>query len=271
MKNFLSILLTVLATPFLIVGLLLMTVKFQLLNSNFWLTSLERNNVYDRVALVIKTSAESQVAKEGGSVQDAKILTNLITPDNTKDIISKNLISVLNFTNGKTTNLDVYIPISKLPKHLLPASIADKPDVIPIETILSEYNIRGVSKNQIWILGMIGTWVTRILIVDWVIVAIFLASLFFLTQSGKKFWNIGATLILSGIIVVAGYVFLEIVRGSMINDWPKGNEPSQHILGTFLPFVLGDFLKLWIIAGIFLVVCGIALFFVRRRVYNGSK
>lgn len=266
-----SILLMVLFVPLLLLGVLSLTVKFQLLNSNFWLSTFEKNDVYSRVANEVKTSAEDQVKKEGGSLNDAKVLTDLISPTNLKDIVSKNLTYTLDYMNGKTSRFNAYIPISMMPRDLLPASIAGRSDTVPVETLLSEYNVRGIGKNQIWILGTVGLWVTRLIIVDLAIVIILLLSLFFLTEKGKKFWSIGTALILTGLIVLFASGFLEVIRSSMITDWPVSNEPSQHILGTFLPFLLQNILNIWFGIGGLLVIGGIALFFVKRRVYNIRK
>lgn len=266
-----SILLIIFVVPFLLLGVLSSTVKFQLLNSDFWLSTFEKNNVYSRIAEEIKTSAEMQVEKKGGSLKDAKVLTDLITPTNLKDIISKNLTYTFDYMNGKANDFNAYIPVSKLPRDLLPVTVAGRSDTVPVETLLSEYNIRGVNKNQIWLLGNTGVWLTRLFVVDWIIVIILLLSLFFLTAPGKKFWNLGVTFVLSGLLLLGSFGFLEVIRSSMLTDWPKSSEPSQHILGTFLPFLLQNILIVWLGTGIFLVICGIVLFFVKKGVYNIRK
>lgn len=266
-----SVLLIILLIPFLLLAVLSSTIKFQLLNSGFWLSTFEVNNVYSRIATEIKASAEGQVEKKGGSLNDAKVLTNLITPANLKDIISKNLTYSLDYMNGRTNQFNAYIPVSKIPRDLLPATIAGRSDTVPVSTLLSEYNIQGISKNQIWILGTVGLWATRLVVVDWAIVIILLVSLYFLTNPGKKFWNLGVAFVLSGLLLLGSFGFLEVIRHSMLTDWVTGNEPSQHILGTFLPYLLQNILFVWLIVGIFLVLTGIVLFFIKRRVYNVRK
>lgn len=266
-----SVILIILLIPTLLLGILAGSIRFQLLNSNFWLTTFEKNNIYSRVASEIKKSAEDQVEKEGGSVRDAKVLTDLITQENLKDIISKNLTYSLNYMNAKTPQFNVYIPVSKLPRDLLTANISGKVDTISLETLLSDYNVKGIDKNRIWLLGTVGMWATRLLIVDWVIILMISFSLYFLTVPGKKLLNLGIGFILTGVLLLGAFGFLEVIRGSMITEWPKGNEASQHILGTFLPYILRGITIVWLVIGVLLLLGGIALFFVKKPVYNKRK
>lgn len=271
MKIAVSILLIILFVPLFLIGLLSATVKFQLISSDFWLTTFEKNNIYTRMAQKIKETAESNLVSDGGSLKEAKVLTDLITPANVKDLVSNNLINLFGFMNGKTGTLNVYVPIGKFPKGLLPASVAGKSEVIPIDSLLSEFNVKGIGEAQIQALGQSGLWIGRIFVVDLVLIVGILFLLYLLTGPGKRFWNIGQGLLLSGFLVLGGFGFLVVVRGSMLTDWTKGSEPSQLILSTFLPYLLKDVLIVWLGVGVFLVIVGISLFFVKKRVYNVPK
>ena len=80
MKFFANTLLISLFVPLVLIGLLSATIKFQILNFNFWQTTLAANNVYTKLSQTLQTYEENQIVKEGGKKSDAKILTDLITP-----------------------------------------------------------------------------------------------------------------------------------------------------------------------------------------------
>lgn len=100
MKTFASILLVIFFIPLLLISVVSYTLKFQLLDYNFWQSTFQKNNVYQNLASESKGSFESQINSEGGNKNDIQVLTDLITPDNTKDVVDKNLQNFLSFANG---------------------------------------------------------------------------------------------------------------------------------------------------------------------------
>ena len=104
-RNFGQSLLVGLFVIFAFVELIAVSFKFQLLDYNFWTSTFQKHNTYQVLATAGKTSFESQVANEGGNKNDVKILTDLITPQNAKDVVTHNLQNFLNFANGKSVQI----------------------------------------------------------------------------------------------------------------------------------------------------------------------
>src|SRR5512143_554093 len=102
MKFAANFLLTILFIILAIALLLLGVFKFQLLDFHFWQNAFSKDNVYQELAVASKNSLDSQIASEGGSKSDARILTDLITPGNVRDFVDRNVQNILAFANGNS-------------------------------------------------------------------------------------------------------------------------------------------------------------------------
>lgn len=265
MKFTANLILVLFIIPLFIIGILLSSVKFQLLAPSFWQTTFRSNNVYTNLANVLKDTAEQQTVKDGGSLQEARILTNLITPSNLQDLIEKNVKNILDFANGKTKEAVVYIPIKVLPKGLLPTNLGKIKENTSLTTLLEEFHVQGIQEQQVNNFSKTGQTVTFLLTIDIALLVVSLIGFFFLTDKGKRFAAPGVMFILTGVLILAITLFGYAVRGSMLTDWVKGTEPSQHILAPFAPYVLEGILKVWLIFGIFAILMGIVLIFLKKK------
>ncbi len=254
MKFTAKLVLILLFIPLFLVGILAISVKFQVLQPDFWQTTFRANDVYTKLAVALKNTAETQTVKEGGSLQEARVLTNLITSSNLQDFIEKNLENILDFANGKVKEAIVYIPINKLPGGLLPKNLGKISENMPLATLLAEFNVHGIQKAQIDSLSQVGLWSTRFLIADLVLIGLILAGLIFLVDEGNRFVAPGIAFLISGLLILAVSLFV----------WVKGSEPSQVLLSTFAPYVLGKILRLWMWAGVTAVILGLILLFVKK-------
>lgn len=257
--------LIVLFVPLFLLAILTITVKFQLLRPDFWQTTFRANDVYTKLSVAFKNIAETQTVKEGGSLSDARVLTNLITPANLQDFLEKNFKSILDFVNGKVKEAAIYIPIRILPSGFIPKNFGKISENTPLTVLLSEFNVQGIQKAQIDALSHVGLWSTYLLTLDVAIVALISLGLFLLVEKGKRFVAPGLAFILAGFITLAVTLLGFVIRGSMLSDWVKSKEPVQIILSPFAPYVLGEILKVWLYIGSFAILIGIVLLFLRRK------
>ena len=235
------------------------------MSTRFWLATFEKNNVYDNLAGVLKTGVEKRTVEKGGNRGDAAFLTNLATASNLKDVTEKNLTNILSFLNGESKELNVYIPINKIPKGLLPKNIKPISETMTIEELLKQFNIMGIQNAQIKNLASVGSWSTYFWVLNMALIGLIVFLLIRLTDHRSKFIASGAAFILSGILVFALSAFGYAVRGSMLTDWVKGSEPTQVLLAPFAPYILGEVLKMWFFAGIALLTSGGVLLVLRKK------
>jgi hypothetical protein len=87
MKIISKVLLTLLFIPAFLILLILISLKFQFLNSNFWTNTFERHGVYQNLETVIPKIIDYQI-KNSDEVQiDKKTALKLFTRDNLKELL----------------------------------------------------------------------------------------------------------------------------------------------------------------------------------------
>jgi hypothetical protein len=253
------------------IGLISATFKFGLLDYNFWQNSFGKHDVYQNLATVSKSSFESQINKEGGNKNDIRILTDLITPENAKDVVDNNLRNLLNFTNGASPQLNVYLPIDKVPKNLLPKNIIGIKSEMPIADLLAKFNFQNQQNLQLQNLSHLGIYATYFF--GGCVFFLLLLLIFFilLTEKGKRFIGLGVAFVLSGSLTFflanVGVGLNAVLSDDLINN----SSITTVFAGTIFPPVIREILSVWQILGLILLCVGFILFFVRKPKYNNSK
>ncbi len=263
-RIFLIIITTLLAT----VGIVLATIRFQFLEPTFWENSFDKHNVYNDLSAVVKKTVEAQITHDGGRVSDAKVLTDIITPGNLRDFITKNLVNVLGYVDGLYPKLNFYIPVSKIPKGLLPKNIAYQSEEVPVSTLLTEFNVNFISASQIQSFSLFGKVLTYLVILIFALVGLFLLLLFILVDAGKRFTAPAAAFLITGILMLglcqAGS---QAVSALSLNLLQK-TVTAEVIVGTIIPPLIQDIVRIWLFIGIILAAVGIILFFLKKPLYN---
>src|SRR3990167_9521662 len=253
------------------ISLLTATFKFQLLDYNFWQRSFEKNNVYQNLAVVIKNSLESQIEKEGGSKNEVKVLTDLITTENLKDFIGKNIQNILSFVNGRTPQVIAYIPVSIIPKSLLPKNLIGIQSEIPLKDLLTKFNYQNYQSLPLQELGSLGRPATFVFMGLVSVLAVIFILLVLLVKESSRLTAPGIAVFSSGVLTL----IISKIGGSLktlSSDGLSNNYSLANILaGNLLPPLIKEFMKTWSIIVTVLVIIGVALFFVRKPSYNIPK
>lgn len=246
------------------VGLLAGTLKFQLLNFDFWKTSFEKNNVYQNLAVASKGSLESQIGKEGGSKKDAKVLTDLITTENAKDFVDNNIKNLLSFANGKASQLIVYIPVKIIPKNVLPKNIEGIQDQMPLQDLLKKLNYQNADKISLKGLGSASLTANLVFFGSLTLLLVILILLVLLVESGGRLVAPGVAIFLTGVLTISASRIGDSLKTVSLSD-PATSSTFAYVLGRnlFQPLVV-EFMKTWFILGLVLVAISILLFFVKK-------
>jgi len=254
-----------------LVGLFAATFKFQLLDYDFWKVAFERHSVYQSLAISSKNFLESQVGKEGGSKNDAKVLTDLITTENVKDFVGKNIQNILSFVNGRTPQIIVYIPVNIIPKNLLPKNLSGIQSEILLQDLLTKFNYKDYQNLPLRELGRLGWSATFVFMGLVSLLLIILILLTLLVQEGSRLTAPGIAVFLSGFLT-----FILSKIGGSFKTMSSGSLPSSSsfagvLAGNLLPPLIKEFMKTWSAVGLTLVATGLVLFFVRKPRYNVPK
>jgi hypothetical protein len=271
MKVAAQVLLIILFVILFLVGLLAGTFKFQLLDYNFWQGTFEKHNVYQNLAAASKNSLESQVGAGGGSKNDARVLTDLITSANVKDFVDKNLQNILSFVNGKTPQIIVYLPVKIIPRSLLPNNLIGIQSDIPLKDLLTKFNYQNYQSLPLQSLGRLGRLTALVFMGSVSLLVVIMILLVFLVRDGDRFVAPGIAVFLSGVITL----FLSGV-GGRLEVVPPGSLPGNSsfikiLAGNLIPPLLTELMKTWSVVGIVFVATGLVLFFVRRSRYNTKR
>ena len=247
--------------------LLILAVNFRLqfLSASFWQSNFNTNNIYAKLSSSISKDLESQTVAEGGRVSDVKPLTDIVTPENLKDVIGKNIVNVLNYANGKSPDLLVYIPVSKIPKSLLSKSITGLKEQMKLSDLVKQFNVEGVSLAQIQAASRFGIIAWMLLIVTLLFLALLFYCIYLLVSPGKQLVAPGLAFILSGITI---YLFSRIgnaVQTSLANDLSSSQSLGNSIVRIIVPSIIRGFLSVWTLSAIIATILGIILLFFKKN------
>lgn len=250
--------------------LLSATFKFQLLNVRFWRDTFGKSNVYQSLAVSTKESLESQIGKEGGNKNDAKVLTDLITTDNVKDFIDKNLQNVLSFANGEKSEIIVYLPIEKFPKSILPKNLVGAESEMTLSALLTKLNYQGADTLPLDSLSHAGRYSSLAFYASAILAFVFLIFLIILVKAGERLIAPGIAITLAGLLTISLAKMIESLK--LLQNTSQGSTSFAYTAaGIILPPVIGGFTKTWYFGGVGLVIFGLILFFIKKSGYNNPK
>lgn len=227
-------------------------IRFQILDANFWVNTFKKADVYGRVNEVVQTEIEKQFTLEVGKNQ-AKKLANIATSDLVQEVIEKNIFNLGDFANGKSGNLNVYFPFSKLPRALVPIQIKLS-DEISVDKVLTTFVHLppNTDLKQVSYLGKAAT-------IGWIISLVFLVlhlwGVIRFVRPGERFIYPGIVFIVSGIIPLIFALLINI---------ENRNFPKDQLIGILGFPVLLEIAKLWTFIGIFTIFVGIVILFLRN-------
>jgi hypothetical protein len=271
MRAVAQILLTIIFIITLFLGLVTASLKFQLLNYNFWNTTFQKHNVYQNLATVSKDSFEHQITKEGGNKDDVRILTDLITPTNVKETVDKNLKNFLGFANGKESEVNVYLPIDKIPRDLLSKSIAGLKTEMTLQELLTKFNYQDREDLRFENIANSGQMALYLLIGVSLFILLILTLLFLLVESGERFLYMGVAFVLSGGLMFFVVSLVTSINTIISNELISSPSIAAVIAGTMIPPVITEIAHLLQIIGFAMLPLGVVLFFIKKPKYNNSK
>jgi hypothetical protein len=260
MKIIIKIILTILFIFFSLTFAISLTLKFQILDSNFWKKTFDDNGTYSQLSTVIKNNLNNQVAAGGGIKSDTAPLTSLVTPENVKDVVENNIDNLLGFINGSKKDIFVYLPIDKIPVEFLPVTKNKISKETKLQDVLNEFNIQGVSAIQIEQIKTIGMVVNVTLILS---IIVMIGILYALNFSGL-------TLFFGGLFVGVGAIIVVFLENAITLGLSGEQNMVVVILRIVSPPVLQKIYNLWLSESLVMIVVGVLLFFIKKP-YNKKK
>jgi hypothetical protein len=271
MKFIAKFVLTVIFIPVFLIFLLAVNLRFQLLTPSYWEGIFSLSGTYSELSSAVNKNLVFQTVAQGGSASDVKILTDLLSPENLKDVINTNIINVLQYANGKAKEITVYLPVEKIPATLISGSFTNISERMSLTDFLKEFNISGISASQIQSVSRLGLGSWIFLVSTVLLMFLLLYLLYLLVKGGKRLIAPGLALVISGTTAF-------LIRGVIVvieADWVKALTISANtgnlFIGIIVPPVIQGVLKIWLSFAAGAIVLGVILFFIKKPLYNSKS
>jgi hypothetical protein len=270
MKLVAKVILIIIFIPVFLVFLLAINLRFQLLAPSFWEKSFVSGDVYSKLSLEINNNLESQVITQGGKVGDVTILTDLTSVANLQDTINKNINNFLEYANGKSGEIIVYIPVGKIPKSLLSQNFSLISEQVTLPELFKEFNVTEISPAQIQMISYFGQISSIGLLLAALLLVLILSLLYLLVRPGQRLLAPGIALILSGIFGMAVVFLGTLIQNSWTENLTGSSGTMSLFTGIIIPPIMGGVLKMWSPFAIGAIILGIVLLFLKRS-YNRNR
>lgn len=266
MKFIAKLVLIIIFIPSFLLFILAINFRLQFLSASFWQANFNTNNIYSKLSSSISQDLEAQTIGGGGKSSDIKILTDLVSTENIKDAVDKNITNILNYANGKSKKLFVYLPVSKIPKSLLSKNLATLKEQTELSDFIKKFNIEGISLTQIQIISRFGIIAWMSFIITLLFSALLFYCIYLLVDSGKSLIATGLAFILSGIAIYLFSVFGNAIQISLVNSLSDSTNLGESIVRIVLPSVIRGFLSVWKLSAVLATAFGVVLLFFKKPI-----
>jgi len=276
MRSFLRFLISIFVVLGFFIFLLLTTIRFQILDTDFFTNNLDQEGVYKHssraLRLTFKNLLREVYIKEEGVVleeltvgersqieKDINKISNVITEATLKDFLESNILKVLSFVNGEEEQLLLYLPIKKwgFPDEFVneePMSFFS--ENTQIESILVSY---GYDTGMLEDIKYYRSRVEPAWIVNLGILLVLITFHHLLETGENKISKTGLFLIKVGVLYVGLCLFAKVMADYLDRGIYYWKEPLQILASAMLPPFIEDILKLWIVVCVTSIVFGIVL------------
>lgn len=135
MKTFIKVISSIIFVPLSFILIIAGSLKYQILNTQFWIEVFEKHNVYRQIQFEINDYLDEK---------NANVFKDITTRENIKDFLDKNTGLVIKFFNGKMDDLTFYIPVSRIPRELLPKKMGTLEESMTAKELIQRFNIGGI-------------------------------------------------------------------------------------------------------------------------------
>lgn len=248
-----------------VLELFFITFRFQILNKNFWITSMREGNVYQKIETEFTTYIEENFTKQGNAINEGKELSKAFKADSIQDFLEKNVEHIFAYVNDETPDIIVYIPLDRFPADLR-EHLQINSNEVSLDYLISTYgksstpigeeaftNLRTINRNLP--IPMITVTIS--------LIAIF-AALVKLEENGSRFIGVWGTLTASGIITFVLIVLINQLANYLLGINSEGDIGGQ-LIAAVIPSLSSQIAKLWGIVGIAAILSGIPFLALRKN------
>ena len=247
--------------------LVIVTLKFQFTDANFWINSFRGGNVYQSLEENIKDSVQKAFESEGSSPKEALDVSQVFTKSTIQDIVEKNTKNILGYVNGTDPSVIVYFPLDKLPADIRTSLQINSSD-ISLDYLLTTFGSGSspIGGEFFTVIKNFNGYLNPALIITVISLLLTLFFAYKVETPGKRLLTICLSFTLSGalglIIVFAGTSWVSAAKQGLLTE----GEPIQKVLASILPPVTAEIFHLWSVISVVTILLGVlSLLFVRGK------
>lgn len=237
MKNVAKVFIGSISTSLLITLMLVISIKFELLNKSFLFENFEKHNVYAQLPLLLTGSlSDNQSLSEEERIAYAEFVKN-ISPQVIKPLIEDNLTQVIDYLNGESRDIVLSFSLQGIGFE----------NASSIRWALSEMPDKNL-QDRIKMVNGIG----NTLIIAGGIMLIIFTGLFFLYGrliTPKSLLGGKSILLSAGTYILIASAISKFSVMTITKELMNGKEPSQKILGLLITSLFSDIITTWLIIG----------------------
>ena len=264
-KRFLQGILILFFVVLFIVDLVLVTFRFQILNKDFWITSLEEGAVYEILEQEFTNYIEDTFVDNNEIISEGRELAKVFDKESIQIFLERNIELVFAYINNEAPEIVVYIPIEEFPSDIK-QRLEINSEEISLDYLIRTYgkgstpigkeafdNLRTINRNIIVPLIVI----TILLIVD-------LIMLYILETKDHRHFGMWAALIASGISTFIMIIFVsELSRNAFGGDF-DGDIGGKLVL-SIVPSLTNQIIRFWTIVGASTVATSFVFLALKKR------
>lgn len=263
MKFIANFFITLLFVPAFLSTIILGSVKYQLLDYNFWQNNFTQNT-YNDLSINVKKIANNNIDKRTKVDPLTNTIVNLSTPENVKDFIEKNLYNFLLFANGEKLEWLIYFPVKNISKGTLNVKGVKIEEYVSANKIINDFGIQGLNDKQLDNITKTGERSFKYFVYGNFVMILLLLTSMLLVDKGGRFVAPGFLFILSGGLLYLIILLLGFVKDKIETGWISSDEPLQLLLSSILPHVLETIAKTWTSWAMLSVVIGLIVAFLKK-------
>lgn len=290
MKSFIGVIISLTSLISIFVFLVLTTINILFLSPKFYISSLRKPGVYQNLEKGFKISArnslKAQLSNQNVSYDnlttgerqmvDAEIesIISPISVNNIQDFSEKNIARIIDYVNGKTKDLIIYLPIQKwgLAKEVID-QLPDylKSENINIQNLAKDHPELNINVPQLQGFYNLGKKLKSYWLISLALVIFLLFLNLIIGGTKNKFIKTGKVITLSGVIALFFAWIIRIASNTFGQNIVARSEAADILAGTIMSTLLTNVFILWITFAIVLIITGLVLFNIKPRTSDSKK
>ena len=285
MRKFIKFLVATISLFLFISFLILTSVRFQVLNSDFLINTLRKGEIYEQSTKALKLTLQSNLRQRAEEASGKKLkdftvgersilekqiglIVDKVTTERVQDITENNIVAFTSYINGVEEGMYLYLPFNSwdLPSQFFPedelVNFSERTDV---DFLLNKYADGSKDiKNMTLVLKGLGDTIYKVWMGVGVAILVFVFIHFLLSKGFLKIKSTAYLFIKMGMVTTGISLMIKVVGDNLTKGSAYWREAQQIFIGGVVIPVVDQIVTLWLIMSVGLIVFGVIIIIARN-------